>query len=275
MIVSEFIGNNNNNEKEQNQINRVKDTVIKWGSQCNFTEMYIFFNINYFHEGLNIELNSDEWNGEIDMIVLCRNYFIIFELKNKKGIIKGQTKKGPWKVKYENYERFMSEKDYYSQCSRMKIFFSRNYWPKNIQPNIMEESKLRPDVLLIFQKGSDLSNFKYTPPQKISVKDYDMIIKKVNKKDRNFMEENFHYDDQQNKYSANYGSNIIDEDILERIYNYCGIENRVKKWFHVLTEDKLSELLPFLGSDSFKITDKIINIFIKDFKLIKTNEYFA
>jgi hypothetical protein len=275
MIVTEFIGYNNNDAKELNQINRVKDIVIKWGSQCNFTEMYIFFNINYFHEGLNVEWNSDEWNGEIDMIVLCRNYFIIFELKNKKGIIKGQTKRGQWKVKYENHERFKSERDYYSQCSRMKTFFSRNYWPKNIQLNIMEKSKLRPDVLLIFQNGSDLSNVKFTPSKKIIVEDYNKILEKVNKKDANFMKQNFHYDDQQKIYLVNYGVDLIDEDILERIYNYCGMENRVKKWFHVLTEDKLGELLPFLGSDSFMITDKIVNILIKDFKLIKTNEYLA
>jgi hypothetical protein len=50
-------------------------------------EMCIFLNINYFHKGLDNEWNSDEWNGEIDMIILCRNYFIIFELKNKRGIM--------------------------------------------------------------------------------------------------------------------------------------------------------------------------------------------
>jgi hypothetical protein len=157
----------------------------------------------------------------------------------------------------------------------MKTFFSQNYWINNIQPNVKEESKLRPDILLIFQNGSDLSNFKYTPSHKIVVKDYDKILKMTNKKDKNFMNQNFHYDNQQKAYLVNYGANLIDEDNLEYIYNYCGINNRVKKWFHVLTEDKLNKLLPFLGSDSFMITYKIINILVKDFKLIKANEHFV
>ena len=237
--------------------------------------MYILQNVNYYNEGLGLKWNSNEWNGEIDMIVLCKNHFIIFELKNKKGIVKGCTKKGLWGIKYKDNDNFKYEKDFYSQCSRIKAYFSQNYWPKNIQSNIDMNSKLRPDVLLVFNNGCDLSKIKFTPMHKIDKNDYKIIINGNIEEYKIFMKSNFHYDDEQKSYLLNYGVNLIDEEILEIIFNTYGIENRVKKWFHVLTEDSLYDLLFSLGSDSFEITDYIFNILIKDFNLIKTNEYFA
>jgi hypothetical protein len=276
MKITEYYGHKNNNIKELDQIHRVKNIIIEWGINNSLDALYFFNNVNYANEGLGFGWNNLEWNGEIDLLALSHNHFIIFELKNKKGIIKGQTKSGLWGIKYTDHEKYLYENDYYSQCSRMKAFFSQNYWINKIQPKLKECSKLRPDVLLVFNTGSDLSNFKYTPPHKIGISEYKTILDKLTiQTDREFIKSNFHYDEEQKAYIINYGTKIIDDNKLGLIYNYCGIESRVKKWFHVITEDDISMILPNLGSNSFNINQEIVKMMVQDFNLIKANEHFV
>ena len=273
MEIIEYIGNNCEDKKEISQINRIKDILISWAKNANLDKIWIFTNVNYYHKGLGLKWNHIEWNGEIDLLLISKNHFIIFELKNKKGVIKGQTQNGYWKIKYYDSNNYVEEKNYFIQCSRIKAFFSLNYYPKKVLPKIRLDYKLRPDILLIFLNGSDTSDIFFTPPTKFYTDEYYGIINMISNEDRKFMEENFHYEKKRDIININFNEERIDLKNLKRILDSCNYEDRISKWFHVLTEEKVIDLLPNLGSDSFIFNKEIIEIFVEDFKLKLSNEY--
>ena len=150
MKIFEYIGSENSYRKENYQINRVEKIIIEWAKGNHVENIWFFRNVNYFHKSFGLRWSNQEWNGEIDLLFICEHHFVVFELKNKKGAVKGQTQKGIWSIQYYGSNEFIDEKDYFKQCSRMKTFFSQDYYPKKILSKIDQEYKLRHDVLLVF-----------------------------------------------------------------------------------------------------------------------------
>ena len=273
MKIYEYIGSESCYKKEIIQINRIIKIIIEWAKEINLEKCFFFKNVNYYHKGLGVKWNRQIWNGEIDLLFISKNHFIVFELKNKKGTIIGQTNKGPWKIKYHDSDMFIEENDYFMQCSKMKVFFSSNYYPQRILRKIDKEYKLRPDILLVFLNGSDTSQIFYSPPVKYTTEEWYSILNKISNEDKNFMEKNFHYEKIRDIININFNNERIDSNRLKSILDSCNYEYRVVKWFHVITEDRLKELLPNLGSDSYEFDKNIIDIMVKDFNLILDKEY--
>ena len=134
MKIIEYNGIYIKTGKESKQIERVKNIVITWAKTNNFENIYFFYNSTFSHKLFGKGWKSKQWNGEIDLMVLLDYYFIIFELKNIQGSVIGQTKKGKWKVKCKkNQLEYKNTKDYFSQCFRMKIFFSELFLQEELQ----------------------------------------------------------------------------------------------------------------------------------------------
>ena len=115
MEIKKYIGSNSDYSHEKQQINRIEDIIINWSRKQELPFVYFFENVMYCHEGLR-EGNNQGWNGEADLIAASTHHFIIFELKSKKGIVKGKTKKGLWKIDYENGKS--EKKDFF--CNVLK-----------------------------------------------------------------------------------------------------------------------------------------------------------
>ncbi len=273
MKVFEYIGSESNHKKEQSQIARIEKMIIEWGKEANLTDIWLFKNVNYFHKSLGLNWNKQSWNGEIDLLLISKNHFVIFELKNKKGVVSGQTHQGKWKIKYYDASTYTEEKDYFMQCSKMKVFFSRNYYPKKILPKIDVEYTLRPDVLLVFLDGSDVSNIFYGPPVRFKVDEWYSILSKLNDEDKDFMESNFHFEKKRDIININFGGAPIDLKRVKTILEFCDYEERVSKWFRVITESKIKELLPNIGADTFEFNEQIVGLLVKDFHLKLDKEY--
>jgi hypothetical protein len=273
MEIIEYSGMESIHPKENDQIIRIENIIIEWAKESKLEYIYFFKNVNYFHKSLELKWNRESWNGEIDLLLICEHHFVIFELKNKKGIIKGKTQHSPWQIKYHDSNEYIEERDFFIQCSKMKAFFSLDYYPKKILPKIDMQYKLRPDVLLVFLDGSDTSNVIFSPPVNFTVEEYYRILEKTNEEDKFFMEMNFYYSKIKDKFIINYKNEIVDTERLRKILNLCDYPDRVSKWFHVITEDKIKTLLPNLGSDSFRFDKEIINMMIKDFQLNIKKEY--
>jgi hypothetical protein len=273
MKIYEYKGKESEHKGELSQINRIINIIINWGKETGKEWIYFIRNTNYINQGLNIVGNTGEWSGEVDLLAITNNMFIIMELKNIIAQVKGQTVKGLWGIKHSSENKYWYKNDYYIQCSRMKTYFSRNYYPNVILPLLDYESKLRPDVLLIFRDGS---NFKisFVPVREYNDELYNELHNKLHENDIHFFEGLFWYDDSQKQYTlkTKLRNNKEVMNRLHHILNYCEYKDRNLKWFHVITESQLVELLPQLGSDSFRINEQTMDKIIEDFKLIKENE---
>ncbi|GHV21200.1 hypothetical protein FACS189494_06260 [Spirochaetia bacterium] len=87
------------------------------------------------------------------------------------------------------------------------------------------------------------------------------------------MEDNFYFNKSQDVFRVKNSEKLIDYDKLKSILKTCNYKDRVTKWFKVITEDDIINLLPNLGSNTFVFDNDIINMMVKDFNLILKKEY--
>jgi hypothetical protein len=273
MKIFEYNGINNY-KHEQEQIKRVETILIKHGKDANLPFMAFLKNANYFNAGIVTKGMNKSWNGEVDLICVSEHHFIIFELKNKKGNVKGQMRKiGKWFIKYHDKEQYMPQNNYFMQCSKMKTYFAQGYFKQERWPQINDEIKVWPHVLLVFQDGSDLSEIEYCPPVTYDIDEYEEILRGITEEHKCFMKEHFHYNEIRKKMEINEGGNIDNE--LKAILESCNYTYRVKKWLHVVTESGITNILPETGSASFTFNENVVRKIAKDFNLVGSNEYFV
>jgi len=254
---------------EAKQIHTALETVKTWALKSKQPFVAFLRNFNYSHPGLGRPWNSIKWDGEIDLLIIMRNHFIIMEFKSKKAIVFGRTQLGNWQVQYDDINSPIEEKDYFTQCSKEKAFFSQEYYPKRFVQKIDRHklSKLRPDVLLVFKDGSDLSNIWYVPPVRFDKNDFEMILKSVSRQAKDFLDKRFYYNPQRNVYMNKEKQDDVFLKQLEKALNEVNYENRVKKWFKVITESELFNLIENLGGTSFNFSEEDLVYFENDFKL--------
>lgn len=124
MEVNEYIASESKYVKESIQIGRVNNIIVDWAKENGLEYIWFFRNVNYYHKSLGLKWSHKDWNGKIDLIFISDHHFVILELKNNKGVIIGKTQNVDWKIKYYESDEFIIEKKYFTQCSKMKAYFS-------------------------------------------------------------------------------------------------------------------------------------------------------
>ena len=253
---------------EKMQSARIMSIIQTWANKRDEPFLGFYSNIEYFHAGVGEVWNSSRWKGEIDLIAVMRHHFLIIEMKSKKATIKGRTQKGQWEVKYDDTSEFRIEKDYFTQCSQMKTFFSQRYYPDYFINSELsrKDSKLVPDVLLIFKEGSDLSNVWFTPPIKFEKDEFIEMLSRLSEEDQEYLKNNYYYNELRNRFIVTNSQNDDFLHKLEIILAKIEYENRVAKWFRVLNENDLEITLDKCGSEKFEFCVDDLNIIATHFK---------
>ena len=252
---------------EIEQANRVKQMIIDFASQHNWEFVYFFEAVPY-HCNYNRDRVND-WMGEVDLLVLSKHHFIVFELKQKIGYIRGTTRNRSTMVQYPGQSNLHREKSFFHQCSRMKYYFSQEYYPEIFKPReeCRKDQLLHPDVVLLFPNSTKI-DFWYTPPLRYDTEEFNKLINSCKSiDDRDFLKNYFDWDSRGAIHR--YNQKAVKKDLikLENIFDRTDLIKRVEKWFYCITEEKISEKLISMGSDTFIFTPNDGMEFAADFQL--------
>lgn len=235
---------------EEYQFRRVIEELKKhrdndWG--------VLIIDIPYQHKkGSVIEYDYD-WNGQIDMLLLCENKIVIYELKGYTAKLRhATTNETEWII--ENLSgKIITSKSFFIQVSKCRAFILSESLPEFFKEKINDNHWIV-DGRLVFKDSSDLSKFFQKIPKTIKHEQYEEMLDKIENQHDIELFKRFYSDIEQE--TGKHQSIIVSKSDYGRmfyIYKYTNTEIRTAKWFKVIKEKEIIEDLCKLNYTRFKI----------------------
>ncbi len=252
---------------EEAQFERVLD-ILRSAEELFGSWSYLIFNHGFSHERGEVMERDQDWNGEIDILLISPNKIVIYELKGFTAtVVQGSTDSNPWRIKRLASGIEETVGSYFIQASKQRAFVVQDFFRRfdRRHPEYAHNHWIV-DSRLVFRTGSDLSGFAYSVPRTESPETLqtDILPLVANDDDRLFVADAFSGEEYGTGKLGRIGMTEAEEQRLRTIYKKNGITPRTARWFGVITEDQIPSDLPDTGSDRFLLDQKAASGIIDD-----------
>ncbi len=234
--------------------------VGEWG--------YLLLDHGFSHKRGDVIDADQDWNGQIDILLLAPHKIVIYELKGFTAAIKHVTSgPGRWTIQRAASGEEEQVRSYFLQASKQRAFLLRDFLRsfERSHPQYADNHWMV-DARVVFKEGSDLSGFFYSVPNTETEEklETDVISNLNDEGSKAFVRSAYSDREPGTNKLQRIRPTQLELDRMQRIYAENGIMPRTSKWFKVITEEQIPGDLEEVGSDRFTLDPEGAGLLMDD-----------
>lgn len=220
--------------------------VLEWA--------FVVLNTPYSQQPTRYQKRKQEWNGELDMVLIAPNRLFIYELKSGHiSILLGRSDERPWKVERSGNVRW--EKSWFNQTGKARYFFLQTFLNEcKAKLEVPPPNHFVVDARVVCPNGSDLSKFYYKVPTTVSADEIVEVCDNLPEDEADFVMSCYPMVVEETGELRRTKVNREKLSRLSHAWEKAGVTPRVAKWFKPLVESDVAKDLKENESTSFRLS---------------------
>jgi hypothetical protein len=251
----------NKGRSEYQQFIRV-ESIIR--SELEKTGQWAFIcrSVPYQHRQKGCIGNDQDWNGEIDLLIITEDRIIIYELKSTKmRLIHGRPDRHDWKWENGQHEEIKAKSDYMQLNLQRVALLKDKLETLRAELGISADMHFRIDARLVYRDETDISGYKPKFPRDFHRDEFESAIinsiadtnDKASVRKAYIIETTNYKGD--SLLELRPGLSHQEKRNLYRIFAQNDmLDYRKRKWFRIIHEHDLLEDIGHPGYQDFQIT---------------------